>query len=500
MRSEHAVVSAGLATAEGGREPLLDDPDLEAQLSLEGYCVVPMLAPDELAAMREAYESTHPGPGFGFDIDFAYINPSHKQAVWDVLAPTWERFRDRYATRAVPFLSTFVAKWPGEASELRLHQDWSYVEEDTERAFIVWVALDDVSAELDNGPLRLIPGSHLWPGGLRGANTIEWYVPYRPHLDEHTATIPMRAGEGLILDSRIVHGSAPNRSSSPRIAATCRYALAGTDLRYAHLAPDGLVDVYSVDAAFFRDRGPMDLAVDPPSGYEVLRREQPYAGRLSDHELARLLGTDVPPVPNDGLDVGHHFGPERPVPAAVFGPERPDPGAPPWPADLTERLPDLRRDLRAFAWSDEVQGKGWRIRRIVGPGCLDEGDGRAAALALLAGLPVPVQDGWLMRVDPGGCIVWPAVAPSLPVRVLVVDAPGRVGTCFVEVASTQLVLEAGTAVSFDASSGTRMWNNGGEPCIALVWVHGTRDEDHAPPGIRGLRPHRALSWRRRRRL
>jgi len=449
---------------------LLADPELDARVRDIGYCTLPLASQAVVERLRRDYGVTHPGSGAGFDIDFAYLNPELKQAVVDVTTPLWTEFAAAHAVDVRPFLCTYVAKWPGPASSLSLHQDWTYVDEDAHRALIVWLALDDVSRERGNGPMRLIPGSHRWPGGLRGANTIDWYVPYRPSLEPHTQTISLRAGDAIVMDSRLVHGSAANQSGSMRLAVSARFAPVEATLRYAHLAADGWTDVYQVDPSFFVERGAMDLALRPPCDRPLLGRSPPGRPSITAEDLAALLGTEeVPAEVPDGHDVGFRFGRE-PLPSAeVFAAA--DPGG---EAGWLAHVPDLAAASRATtallagreAGTDRV-----RIDVNAAPG--------AAELLDAVGLwPADVEDGWMISVGSGQMHVGATSAGR--VRMLVIEATPRVGTCFIQVGSHQRPLTPGDALEFDARVEHSVWNNSGEPCTVLAWI-GPGAERTRPP-------------------
>lgn len=97
------------------------------------------------------------------------------------------------------------------------HQDWAFYPHTNDDLCATGLMLDDVG--LDNGPMMVVPGSHLGP-------------TYDHHVDGHfcgaindpaaddiyAKAVPLTgtAGSLTVHHVRIVHGSAPNRSSRPR--------------------------------------------------------------------------------------------------------------------------------------------------------------------------------------------------------------------------------------------------------------------------------------------
>jgi ectoine hydroxylase-related dioxygenase (phytanoyl-CoA dioxygenase family) len=78
----------------------------------------------------------------------------------------------------------------------------------------VWL-LDDFTR--DNGPTRMIPGSHKW--GKRPQD--EMSDPYAPHPREILLIAP--AGTVVVMNAHMWHGGTANRSDSPRLAMHAFY-------------------------------------------------------------------------------------------------------------------------------------------------------------------------------------------------------------------------------------------------------------------------------------
>lgn len=121
-----------------------------------------------------------------------------------------------------------VVKWPGRDFEVPWHQDGinDRLELDPFRAVTAWVALTD--ADLTTGCLHVVPGSQ------RGG-----YLPYERELatgaargralgtrvSPHTrgVPVPVAAGSGVLMDTRLVHRSHSNQGAGARIGLNIRY-------------------------------------------------------------------------------------------------------------------------------------------------------------------------------------------------------------------------------------------------------------------------------------
>jgi ectoine hydroxylase-related dioxygenase (phytanoyl-CoA dioxygenase family) len=78
----------------------------------------------------------------------------------------------------------------------------------------IWM-LDDFT--LDNGPTRMIPGSHKW--GTRPQDVLE--DPYAPHPAEIYLT--GTAGTIAVMNAHMWHGGTANRTAAPRLAMHAFY-------------------------------------------------------------------------------------------------------------------------------------------------------------------------------------------------------------------------------------------------------------------------------------
>lgn len=116
------------------------------------------------------------------------------------------------------------SKQPGSATEVKFHQDFMFQPHSNEDLVAVLFFLDDVT--LDNGPLEVVPGTHRgpmfdhWHNGVY-TGTVSAEVE-AAHLD---AAVPIHglAGSACLMHTRLLHGSAPNRTDRPRTLFISEY-------------------------------------------------------------------------------------------------------------------------------------------------------------------------------------------------------------------------------------------------------------------------------------
>jgi len=116
------------------------------------------------------------------------------------------------------------SKLPGTATHLKYHQDFPFGPLSNDDLVTVLFHLDEVGP--DNGPLEVVPGSHKGPllehwhdGVFTGAVCPDIEAEAR----KRAVTCHGAAGSAYLMDARVLHGSAPNLSVSPRTLFIVQY-------------------------------------------------------------------------------------------------------------------------------------------------------------------------------------------------------------------------------------------------------------------------------------
>ena len=109
------------------------------------------------------------------------------------------------------------SKLPGGQTQVKWHQDFPFTPHSNDDVITALLMVDEVTEE--NGPLEVVAGSHkgdihgLWHEGVfTGAVADE--VAASSQAKAQTCTGP--AGSVCLMHTRLLHGSAPNRSANPR--------------------------------------------------------------------------------------------------------------------------------------------------------------------------------------------------------------------------------------------------------------------------------------------
>lgn len=284
---------------------MLRDPQRDADLARDGMIVMPFLDPDELARLTERLVPLIPEVEDPF---FAAYRPSDTHDVRRRLCDTvMEALGPRASSLVVGhrlFFAGVFVKHPVPESRLQLHQDWTFVDESRWRSGNFWVPLVDSVEE--NGRLHAVMGSHRLAPTYRGAPL--WpYATDRVEdllMEQYLTHVDVAAGDAVLYDHQVVHGSGANRSGRSRVTAVLGIAPVDAPLVHYWLGPDGRQLRFTVADEFFLT---YDIG-DPPSGPHVLDCEE------VEHDISGFGPDDLAPLVPTGscATIGTRRGPAPP--------------------------------------------------------------------------------------------------------------------------------------------------------------------------------------------
>lgn len=199
-------------------KPIFKDDTLQKQFEADGFVKIPLLAMQDVEALKAVFQQYFPNPSSDF-FSSSYENdyPRKKEiseAIGTILLPQLEKMFVDYSW----FGSAFLSKGNGTRSEMPMHQDWTIVDEAQFVALNIWTPLQDTNEE--NGTLEVIKGSHRWHSELRAPTLPFYYNGFQHALKNHLTCIPVKATEAIVLNQAVIHYSKPNKTNEIRLALT----------------------------------------------------------------------------------------------------------------------------------------------------------------------------------------------------------------------------------------------------------------------------------------
>jgi hypothetical protein len=196
----------------------------EEKLEEDGYVKLHLLSDDDLCEIREGFKALHrssdfsPNGGEVFKGDFYTSSFSkdreYKRAIHNLALQVFSPHLERVFYDYEILMEGFFVKTPGKGN-LPLHQDPSLTSNENSRNVIVWCPLIDV--DKNNGTLFVVPGSHRIIPRINTFMSLPYYWAYATALtDKYARSISVSAGEVLVFDTNLLHGSPNNMSNSLR--------------------------------------------------------------------------------------------------------------------------------------------------------------------------------------------------------------------------------------------------------------------------------------------
>ncbi|MFM7068005.1 MAG: aspartyl/asparaginyl beta-hydroxylase domain-containing protein [Actinomycetes bacterium] len=205
----------------------LVDPELDALLTRDGFVAFPLLPAEMVRDLRRQLVEQHRwGPSSDGDdassgaTGAVVVTDTTVAAIDDLLTV---RFRDHQCVS-----HEAVAQFPGDHSGLLPHQEPSRVDEAAgHRGVVALVALDDLTGH--NGQIRVLRGSHTIDGALRRADAPAPWLDLADAIERRLVTVPLHAGDCVILDDRLVRCAYPNHTDAPSVIARIALTETGVD-------------------------------------------------------------------------------------------------------------------------------------------------------------------------------------------------------------------------------------------------------------------------------
>lgn len=221
------------------------DAGLASRIEEEGFAVVDFLSPDQLEQMQSLYGEEHrledEKGGMFYTVysqDVAYRKRIHEM-LQDILQPSLEAHFENYSNA----LNFFINKLPGDQSGFALHQDSSAIDEFKHSALSVWMPLQNVDE--NNGALWLIEKTHQLFSPFRSVSFAPPFAAIKDTLVDYLQPIPLKAGQALFFDARVVHTSGRNTSGKNRLAVVSGILPAEYDFQLSYQdAPNDPIELY----------------------------------------------------------------------------------------------------------------------------------------------------------------------------------------------------------------------------------------------------------------
>ncbi len=201
------------------QQPILRDQDLQHAVTEQGFAVVTLYTPEEAAAIRARIADhipTQPSVNDPQDgmYNSAFDGGLSRRIPQEVEAELLQRIESMmFGYRGI---GACVMAKVADAGRLSIHQHQPVTPDIFTQVMHLWLTLDDVDA--DTGALRLVPRSHRILRHVQSFTTAPYFAEFQDDLESEFARhVPMRAGQAILMDGSMLHGSCPNRRDEPAL-------------------------------------------------------------------------------------------------------------------------------------------------------------------------------------------------------------------------------------------------------------------------------------------
>ena len=261
-------------------QQVFKDLNLQKKFDEQGFVLLDLLSEKDIESLRSVYAQHFPATKSGFFINIWDNNFAERKAISyktkKILTPYTNSLFDNFKF----VVSVFTAKKAKAVENFALHQDITITDESLFPSISLWCPLQDVDE--NNGALSVVPGSHRIPAIPRGMNIPPQIEKISELLKEkYTRIIPMKTGQVIIWNHKLIHGSGVNNTQSDRIASV--------SLLMPEKAP---VLIYYSDK---KDNSELDAEVfeleeDYYNYYEVTQK--PSGEKVSLYKTEKIILTD----------------------------------------------------------------------------------------------------------------------------------------------------------------------------------------------------------------
>ncbi len=167
----------------------------------------------------------------------------------EVVLPVLNKILKSYES----LLGVYLVKEPGDDSETGFHQDPTLVDGSNFVSANVWIPLQDTNSH--NGNLRVIKGSHRLGEILVVTPAFPTiFESFKDDLLDYATEIPVKTGQAIILDNKLIHGATANHSRHERLAVVIAIKSVPAKWSFYFLEPGNehdKIEQYSIDTFAF---------------------------------------------------------------------------------------------------------------------------------------------------------------------------------------------------------------------------------------------------------
>jgi ectoine hydroxylase-related dioxygenase (phytanoyl-CoA dioxygenase family) len=201
--------------------PVLKSIELENEVVQNGFAVLPFLSDAQVERARELWNTSWEGESNGIYTTLMSLESTNRKAIHRALINIMQaNLEALFQNHHIPICQFFV-KHPNPNGAIGLHTDSTLLlNPQLEPHYAIWIPLQDVDAQ--NGTLMVVPESHNWNNGIAAASVSWPFVSKMEAILPKAVPLKLKAGQLVLFDNRLLHGSTINQSANSRLCIAGR--------------------------------------------------------------------------------------------------------------------------------------------------------------------------------------------------------------------------------------------------------------------------------------
>lgn len=226
------------------------DEQQQQQFERDGYIVVDLYTPEQIAELEALYKRLHPIDEQGFFPSTFSADKNYRTEADKEIRRICDTWISKNLVDYQVMCGSFIVKYPGPASVMGVHQDMTLVDETKYTGINIWCPLVDLNDY--NGVLHLIKGSHRVIPTYRGSTIAGLYDDVQQEILQYMEPLYLRAGQAVIFDQSIIHYSPPNLGDGIRITTNVYFTHKDADFQICYWNKDmgNKIEVFEQDNTF----------------------------------------------------------------------------------------------------------------------------------------------------------------------------------------------------------------------------------------------------------
>lgn len=193
---------------------LFKNKSLYNQYCKNGYIVLPLFNEKIVDALKALFLKNTIANEKGLLPSLRYRCSYKKIEEYNDLAAIVDAPLKRYFEGFDYVANHFITKTANTPDEFRLHQDWNVTDESKFIAAHIWSPLQDTDEQ--NGGLFVVKGSHHFFNNFRSGSLGIPFITATEKVKQHITSLKLKAGEAVIYNQALFHGSHPNNTNTDR--------------------------------------------------------------------------------------------------------------------------------------------------------------------------------------------------------------------------------------------------------------------------------------------